>query len=74
MPTGHTKFSCDQAFGLFKKSFQRTACSSLEDVCNVVTNSTMPPRMNFPILVADSNGKVQVPVFNWQQYFHTNHL
>ncbi len=74
MPTGHTKFSCDQAFGLFKKSFRRTACSSLEDVCNVVTNSTMPSGMNFPILLADSDGKVQVPVFDWQQYFHTNHL
>lgn len=32
---GHTKFMCDQLFGLVKKRFRRTLVSCLQDVVNV---------------------------------------
>lgn len=32
---GHTKFMCDQMFGVFKKRFRQTMVSCLEDIAKV---------------------------------------
>ena len=36
---GHTKFQCDQIFGIFKKRFRRTLVSGIDDIVKVGKNS-----------------------------------
>lgn len=38
LPVGHTKFSPDWAFGLFKKRFRVERVSNLQDVAEIITN------------------------------------
>ena len=39
MTMGHTKFSPDWCFGLFKRAFRRTAVGSLDDAVGVAARS-----------------------------------
>ena len=69
MPPGHTKFAPDWCFGLLKRKFRRSEVSCLEDLCQVVKDSTPVKRVNIPQLVAEENGDVYVNSYNWQAFF-----
>ena len=62
---GHTKFSPDWCFGLFKHRFKRTSIISLNDIVDTVNNSAV---CNVAQLVADSNGQVIVPTYDWKSF------
>ena len=62
MTVGHTKFSPDWCFGLFKRTFRRTAVGCLDDIVGAVVKSA---EVNHAQLVAKQNGEVLVPTYNW---------
>ena len=64
MFVSHTKFSPDWCFGFLKQRYRHTSVSSLEDIATVVTQSADVVK-----LVGTKNGAVQVPVYNWVQFF-----
>ena len=51
MPAVHTKFAPDWCFGLLKRRFRRAEVSCLNDLCDVVTESTPVAKLNIPQLV-----------------------
>ena len=65
MVSGHTKFAPDWCFGLLKQKYRRTPVSSLADMCDVVTKSTVTG-VNVSQLVGSENGDIYVPTLNWQ--------
>ena len=69
MPPGHTKSAPDWCFGLLKRCFRRAEVSCLNDLCDVVRESTPVARVNIPQLVAREDGTVIVPTYDWQAYF-----
>lgn len=70
LPVGHTKFSPDPAFGIFKSKFRRSDVNNLDELINVVVDSTPDSKLNNAKLVGDVSGNVFVPVYNWQQLHH----
>ena len=50
---GHTKFSPDWCFGLFKRLYKRTRVSCLDDIADVATKSAS---VNHPQLVGHHDG------------------
>ena len=65
---GHTKFSPDWCFGLFKQAYRRTEIGCLEDIVNVVESSAV---VNHAQLVGTQDGQVLVPTYDWAQFFDT---
>ena len=65
MVAGHTKFSPDWCFGLFKRAFRRAKVGCLDDIVRVVESSAV---VNHAQLVATQEGKVLVPTFDWASY------
>ena len=65
--TGHAKFSCDWCFSLMKRTFRRIKVDCLEDITNVVTNSSTAG-INVPCLVGQENGTVLVPMQDWATF------
>ena len=63
---GHTKFSPDWCFGLFKRHYRRTKVGSLKSIAQVVNGSA---ECNFPQLVCDENGSTIVPTYDWTDFF-----
>ena len=63
---GHTKFSPDWCFGLFKRLYKRTKVSSLKDVAEVVNKSA---ECNFAQLVSREDGSTIVPTYDWTSFF-----
>ena len=59
---GHTKFSPDWAFGLFKRLFRRTSVGSLKTITEVVDRSA---HCNSFQLVVEDDGRVVVPTYDW---------
>ena len=51
LPAGHTKFAPDWCFGLMKRAFRRSEVSCLDDLCEVVEESTARSKINIPQLV-----------------------
>ena len=66
MITGHTKFSPDWCFGLWKKKYRQTKVSSLTELAEVVNTSAS---VNFAELVGSELGQVLVPAYDWQSFF-----
>ena len=66
LPVGHTKFSPDWYFGLFKRHFQRSKVGCLDDVVRVVNKSATT---NVAQLVGSQCGDVIVPIYDWSGYF-----
>ncbi|ELT89668.1 hypothetical protein CAPTEDRAFT_217262 [Capitella teleta] len=66
MPTGHTKFSCDQCFGLVKQAFKRHVVSTLDCMASVVDRSAS---CNQAQLVGTADGRTIVPVCQCQKHF-----
>ena len=63
---GHTKFSPDWCFGLFKRKFRHTKVSSLDGIVGVVNNSA---HCNHAQLVSREDGSVIVPTYDWTDFF-----
>ncbi|KAG8270566.1 hypothetical protein J6590_083241 [Homalodisca vitripennis] len=68
MPVGHTKFACDWAFGLFKKTFRNTYVSSMSDLVDCVKKSTPTTHVNSGVVVGNEKGEVAVPVYDWLSF------
>ena len=68
MPAGHTKFAPYWCFGLLKRHFRQVEISCLNDLCDVVTESTPVAKVNIPQLVGREDGTVHVNTYNWQTY------
>ena len=65
---GHTKFSPDWCFGLFKQAFRRTKIGCLDDIARVVDESAI---VNHAQLVGRQDGTVVVPTYDWAKFFDT---
>ena len=63
---GHTKFSPDWCFGLFKKRFRVTKVGSLTDIERVVDDSAI---VNIPQLCGKEDGSIIVPTYDWKSDF-----
>jgi hypothetical protein len=63
---GHTKFSPDWCFGLFKQVFRRSNVGCLDDIVKVVESSAV---VNHAQLVGTQDGKVVVETYDWAGYF-----
>ena len=64
---GHTKFSSDWCFRLFKQTFRRTKVGCLNDIAKVVEKSAV---VNHTQLVGTQDSQVIVSTYNWAQYFN----
>ena len=62
MTVGHTKFSCDRCFGVFKKKCLVTPMHTLYDVACVCNKSGV---CNISELVGTHDGKVMVECYDW---------
>lgn len=67
MIAGHTKFAPDWCFGLLKQRYRRCDVSCLDDLADVVRESTNKG-VNIPQLVGREDGQVLVPHRDWQTY------
>ena len=65
MITGHTKFSPDWCFSLWKKKYRHTNIGGLYDLVEVVNKSAV---VNMAQLNA-TDGEVLVPTYDWQAFF-----
>ena len=63
---GHTKFSPDWCFGLFKRLYKRTKVGSLKGVAEVANKSA---ECNFAQLVSSEDGTTIVPTYDWTSFF-----
>ena len=61
---GHTKFSPDWCFGLFKRLFKRTAVNCMADIADVVDKSAV---CNVPQLVHTEDTEI-VPTRDWRTF------
>ena len=62
MLVGHTKFSPDRFFGLFKKAFCRSTVSTIFEISQQVEVSTATGQ-SIPQLVRDMKGELQVKFY-----------
>lgn len=69
MPVGHTKFSCDWAFGLFKKKFRTMYISSIQELINCAVQSTPTTGVNSAVSLGNEKGDVKIKVFDWLNFF-----
>ena len=66
MVAGHTKFSPDGFFGLFKLKLKKSEVDDLEDLVNVVESSTNG--YNNAQTIYDGNGERKVFFYRWTEY------
>ena len=65
---GHTKFSPDWCFGLFKQMYRKTKVGIIYDITDVVKQSA---RVNHPQLIGDYNGTNHVKSHDWSGFFES---
>ena len=63
--TGHTKFSPDWCFGLFKRLFRRTPVSTIADIARVAEKSAV---CNTAQIVCNEDGSTLVKTYDWSTY------
>ena len=68
LTVGHTKFSPDWCFGLFKQVFCRTKIGCLDDIFVKVVESSAV--VNHAQLVGTQEGQVIVPTYDSAQYLN----
>lgn len=66
LPVGHTKFSPDWCFGLFKRMYRKTKVGSLSSISECVNKSA---QCNFAQLVSREDGSTIVQTCDWTDYF-----
>ncbi|KAJ8018737.1 hypothetical protein HOLleu_43109 [Holothuria leucospilota] len=64
---GHTNFSPDWCFGLFKQRYRRSHITALCDIQEAVRSSSYQ-NINIPQLVGSEDGQVLVNTYNWQEF------
>ena len=62
---GHTKFSPDWCFGLFKQAYRRTKIGCVDDIVRVVKSA----KANHAQLVGTQDGQALVPMYDWAEVF-----
>jgi hypothetical protein len=67
MLVGHTKFSPDRYFGLFKKVFRRSSVSTLAEISAVADRATTSGQI-VPQVIRDVAGKKLVTFYQWSAY------
>ena len=67
MLTGHTKFSPDHFFGLFKKLYMHSSVDTIQGIATLVKQSSLKGQ-NIPQLICDSNGHHMVHFYNWTSF------
>lgn len=72
MPVGHTKFSCDWAFGLLKKKFRVSHVSCIEEVVGCIEKSTPVTKVNQAVSLGNEEGEVKIEVHDWLNFFKDN--
>ena len=68
LPVGHTKFSPDWCFGLFKRQYRRMKVGSLQNIAEIVNTSA---ECNVAQLVSREDGSTIVPTLDWTDFFAT---
>ena len=63
---GHTKFSPDWCFGLFKRLYRRSRVGSLQAIAQIVNDSA---HCNFAQLNVTEDGAIVVPTLSWTDFF-----
>lgn len=63
---GHTKFSPDWCFGLFKQTFCQTKIGCLDDIVKIMENLAVVIHGQ---LAGTQDGKVIVNTYDWTEYF-----
>ena len=66
MTVGHTKFSCDRCFGVFKKKCNQTELWTLYDIAKTCNKSGV---CHYAELVGTHDGNVLVECFDWANMF-----
>ena len=66
LPVGHTKFSPDWCFGLFKQKFRLADVGCLNDIAEVARASAT---VNSVQLIGTQEGEVLVPTYEWTGFF-----
>ena len=66
---GHTKFSPDWCFGLFKQAYRQTKIGCLDDIAKVVESSAV---VNHAQLVGTQDGQVIVPTYDRAEHFYAS--
>lgn len=69
MPVGHTKFSCDWAFGLFKNKFRTMYISSIQELIECAVQSTPTSKVNSAVSLGNEKGDIEIQVFDWLNFF-----
>ena len=67
MIVGHTKFSPDRFFGMFKKLFCRSSVSTLTEIATVADRSTNSSQI-VPQLIQASDGTLLVTFYQWTAF------
>ena len=62
---GHTKFSPDWCYGLFKQLYRKSKIGCLDDIVRVVKSAAV----NCAQLVGTQDGRVLVPTYDWATFF-----
>ena len=65
---GHTKFSPDWCFGLFKQLYRKTKVGSIHDIAEVVKQSA---NVNHPQLNGDYGGTTYMKTYDWSSFFES---
>ena len=65
---GHTKFSPDWCFGLFKQLYRKTKVGSIHDIAEVVKQSAS---VNHPQLIGEYDGTTHVKTYDWSSFFES---
>ena len=63
---GHTKFSPDWCFGLFKRLYRRSQVGSLQAIAQVVNDSA---HCNHAQLNVTEDGTIVIPTLDWTDFF-----
>ena len=66
LPVGHTKFSPDWCFGLFKQQYRLTKVGSLQNIAEVVNGLA---ECNVSQLVSREDGTTIVSTLDWTDFF-----
>ena len=66
---GHTKFSPDWCFGLFKQLYRKTKVGSINNIAEVVKRSAT---VNHPQLIGEYDGTTHVKMYDWSSFFDSH--
>jgi len=69
LPVGHTKFYPDLGFGIFKRHLRQCSVNTVKELAQCIADSSPLSKMLIPQMVANENGDIFVPTYDWQVMF-----